>query len=319
MTGGPAEREFHFEQDQHDRLKRCSAAKDVTDWNAWRKANPDTEILLEKAECHGASLRGAHLEGANLNTANLDGAHLEGAHLQGARFRGAHMKGAYLEGAHLEGADLQGADLRGAKLSDAHLEGANFTTARVDELTLLWNVTVDVRTNFAGVGLQRARVQPGLATTLEANIRRREWSDWYPRHKLWALVARPFWWVSDYGTSTGRIILVFFMLAGLFASFYAWCPELLDNLEAAHELPPNMSSWTLFWVSFLRPLYFSVVTMTTLGFGDIYASARSPLGHILLMLQVLLGYALLGALVTRLAILFQSLGPARGVTETEKG
>jgi len=58
-----------------------------------------------------------------------------------------------------------------------------------------------------------------------------------------------------------------------------------------------------------RVIYFSVVTMTTLGFGDMYANPQSYLGHALLVFQVLLGYVLLGALITRLSILFTSGGP----------
>ena len=57
-------------------------------------------------------------------------------------------------------------------------------------------------------------------------------------------------------------------------------------------------------------LYFSVVTMTTLGFGDIAANPDSWDGQALLMFQVILGYVLLGALVTRFAVLFTAGGPA---------
>ncbi len=51
------------------------------------------------------------------------------------------------------------------------------------------------------------------------------------------------------------------------------------------------------------------MTMTTLGFGDMYAAPGSVWGHILLTFQVLFGYVLLGALITRFAILFSSEGP----------
>lgn len=46
------------------------------------------------------------------------------------------------------------------------------------------------------------------------------------------------------------------------------------------------------------------------GFGDMHANALSIPGHVLLTLQVLLGYMLLGALVTRFAVLFSAGGPA---------
>jgi hypothetical protein len=57
----------------------------------------------------------------------------------------------------------------------------------------------------------------------------------------------------------------------------------------------------------LRAFYFSVVTMTTLGFGDIPANPLSWEGHVLVMIQVFLGYILLAAFVTRMAILFQEV------------
>ena len=72
------------------------------------------------------------------------------------------------------------------------------------------------------------------------------------------------------------------------------------------------------WLVPLRTLYFSIVTMTTLGFGDMYANAQSIWGHILLSVQVILGYVLLGALVTRFAVLFTAGGPA-GKFANEKG
>ena len=62
--------------------------------------------------------------------------------------------------------------------------------------------------------------------------------------------------------------------------------------------------------------------MTTLGFGDMYANAhsfvRGLFGHVLLALQVLLGYVLLAALVTRFAVLFTAGGPA-GTFADDKG
>ena len=55
-----------------------------------------------------------------------------------------------------------------------------------------------------------------------------------------------------------------------------------------------------------RTIYLSIVTMTTLGFGDMHANCQSFWGHLLLTVQVILGYVLLGALVTRFGVLFTS-------------
>jgi hypothetical protein len=62
--------------------------------------------------------------------------------------------------------------------------------------------------------------------------------------------------------------------------------------------------------------------MTTLGFGDMYANAhslfRGIFGHILMALQVILGYVLLGALVTRFAVLFTAGGQAGNLQMKKK-
>ena len=69
---------------------------------------------------------------------------------------------------------------------------------------------------------------------------------------------------------------------------------------------------------FWHALYFSVVTMTTLGFGDIAANPDSWADQTLLMVQVILGYVLLGALVTRFAVLFTAGGPAGKFADEEE-
>ena len=62
--------------------------------------------------------------------------------------------------------------------------------------------------------------------------------------------------------------------------------------------------------------------MTTLGFGDMHASKTGDwpgyLGYLLLSVQVIIGYVILGALVTRLGILFTSEAPAAEPTAIEK-
>ncbi len=122
-------------------------------------------------------------------------------------------------------------------------------------------------------------------------------------------IVKSFWWISDYGISTKRIIACFFGLALFFAALYLVLglllpPGLVKNLFV-DEMNPSFSLRVL-----IRSVYFSVVTMTTLGFGDMYAHPDSICGHTLLTIQVLLGYFLLGALVSRLAIMFTSAGPA---------
>lgn len=309
-----------FNQEQYDLLLLCSEKGDVAEWN---QQNYD-EILLEGADLNGAQLAGvrlnnAHLKGAylgnsDLRDAGLVGAHLEGAHLWGANLTGAHLNmanlsGAYLWGTNLTDARLGDAHLAGTSFNNAHLAGAGFQTATVDGATLFWHCKVDQRTDFGGVGLDLMRIEPGTKQLLEYNIRRVNWEKWYRQHRRFQWPVRLFWWMSDYGRSTGRVMLTFLALALGFAAVYYICgvlhpPGIVTNLFEGPEGPVPT------WLVPIRVLYFSVVTMTTLGFGDMYANCQSLLGHVLLTLQVLLGYVLLGAIVTRLAILFGSGGPS---------
>jgi hypothetical protein len=127
--------------------------------------------------------------------------------------------------------------------------------------------------------------------------------------------------MSDYGMSTLRVVGVFFILALLFAAVYMnWAywrpPGIVSNLIVQPEI--GEAAWHYFSRALIRPVYFSVVTMTTLGFGDMYANKGSIAGHVFLILQVILGYVLLGALVTRFAVLFTAGGPAGKFAEEKK-
>ena len=48
--------------------------------------------------------------------------------------------------------------------------------------------------------------------------------------------------------------------------------------------------------SWFNPIYFSVVTLTTLGYGDI--TPRGPLAQMVVLLEVVTGYIMLGGLLS---------------------
>jgi uncharacterized protein YjbI with pentapeptide repeats len=276
---------------------------------AYLSGAPLKKANLAEANLEGAWLINAHLEGANLHDAHLDGAHLDYAQLEGAYLWRAHLEGADLQSAHLEGVDLTESHLEGANLEDAHLEGADFSASVVDGSTLFWKCSVDRKTDFRGVGLDSCRIDERTKYLLQYNNRRLNWEDWYGGEseqewvrKMRQLLTSPlrlFWFLSDYGRSTIRILLVFLALAIIFAVAYWWIPDCV-----------MVNGQVVTLRNFLNALYLSVVTMTTPGFGNIAANPQSSFGQVLLMLQVFCGYFLLGAIVTRLAILFTAGGPA---------
>lgn len=305
---------------------------------------------LNEVNLKGAHLEHAHLEGAELENAIFKKAYLKDAHLEGAKLMYAKLENASLNGAHLERADLTFAHLEGAELKKAHLKDAIFKGVAVDGKTLIWDCKDGEKTDFTGVGLDSARISPILKERLKNNIRRIKWQDycrakaeefqeqkeqkgwkwrrrWRVRLKRWwtILTRSPvwlFWQISNYGSSTTRIVYLFFICAFMFACLY-WIWGLIDgqgiiaNLFVDCNSPCGSAVYIDPLFLFVRALYFSIVTMTTLGFGDMHALSDSHAligsyaGHIALMIQVLLGYILLGALITRFAVLFTSSGPSQ--------
>jgi uncharacterized protein YjbI with pentapeptide repeats len=271
------------------------------------------EAVLLGAHLDGADLFGAYLEGVNLGKAQLAGVNLKHAYLQEADLFEANLEGADLKHAHLEGAVLLGAHLEGVNLSFTHLMDADFSRAVVDGKTLLWECEISRNTKFEGVGLENMRICPKLKQLLEYNIRRMSWETWYNNKNkslpnicnfvMWLMknLVRLFWAISDYGMSTGRIVLSFFGFAFVFAAAYRLWPRLVVFHGKA-----DIQNFQ----GFLHAFYFSVMNMTTLGFADIAANPNSWPGQLLLITQVILGYVLLGTLITRLAVLFTSGGPA---------
>jgi uncharacterized protein YjbI with pentapeptide repeats len=333
-----------FSQDQYKMLKRCSDKKDMKEWNDWRKEHRKEDVLLEGADLQGfylrgvlfntragsplcgevhlggANLDGSNLESANFNCSHLEGAHMYRAHLEYARFWSAHLEGAHLNEAYLEDAYLRSSYLKSTIFYHAYVKSTNFSAAIVDGGTSFWECRVNRHsaqtkgTDLTGVGLDNVRVDPGTKQLLEYNIRWRNWERWYKEHSQLTWLVKPFWLISDYGLSIVRIVATFFALAFVFANiYYHWGriapPGIVDNLFQVEKATGEFVA-VAWWLIPLRTLYFSIVTMTTLGFGDMYANAQSIWGHILLSLQVILGYVLLGALVTRFAVLFTAGGPA---------
>lgn len=265
---------------------------------------------LRKANCHDAKLNEARLTDALLHEADLILTDLSQAQLIRTALCKADLNGTNLTGANLYEADLRGATFdvinkNGVELVKSNLQGANMRAAIVDGETLFGDCLVDNETDCTMVGLASARINPQLRETLEKNIRMIAWKTNCPLSRPWYWPIRLFLWISDYGSSTLRIIGVLFSLALLFSFVYCIFPHLISNLQIVSDSGAiqefhGFRLWS-------RSFYLSIVTMTTLGFGDMHANPATPWGEVCLWIEVLLGYVLFSALVTRLGILFRSV------------
>ena len=249
--------------------------------------------ILSDAELYKADLRGAFLTGADLSRAYLAQARLEAADLRGARLeqarlaeadlRGAVLAEAVLARAELTEVDLTGADLRKTDLSGADLHGLKYGTPAERRGRFLGIRGLDSCHGNA-LFVRDAKDQDyldALERAIDATPGR-----WAKRGKRLLFSA---WGLIDYGRSLGRPFLYAALLCSAFGLAYladmrlGW--GLIDYSGSSQDL--------------LTPFYFSIVTYTTLGFGEV--TPMNWLGELLVMLEVVLGYTTLGLLLSILA------------------
>jgi hypothetical protein len=200
------------------------------------------------------------LRKANLNVAALDGADLRNAKLQKANLWGATLKGTNLRGAMLHKADLEDADLR-----DARLKGIKYRKLG----------------RCRGILIAGCSGSPMFIRDAKDNEYIEEFAD---RHKLlyciWSLS-------SDCGRSVLRWIFWSLLIALYFGfNFFMLGP---GDFKISWKLPFDLVSM----------LYYSIVTFTTLGFGDI--TSQAPAGAIWIAAEVITGYVMLGGLISIMA------------------
>ncbi len=299
---------LRFDPDQYEFLKECSekGEEGIKEWNEWRKKNANKDIKLDGQSFYGFYLKGIYLNSGRFIEGETGSEYHFGGevYLENADFRQSHLERSYFHRADLTGGKFASAHLEHSILYSAVLEDADFRAAIVNGETSLVRSKVSRRTNFVSVGLNNLRIDPGTKQLLEYNIRWKNWEEWYKEHSRLKWLVKPFWWISDYGLRTWRVIVWFFGLAIVFGVVYWLWPSCVMVNQVVGDIRG-------FW----HALYFSVGTMTTLGFGDIAANPDSWGGQTLLMIQVILGYVLLGALVTRFAVLFTAGGPAGKFTD----
>jgi Ion channel/Pentapeptide repeats (8 copies) len=197
---------------------------------------------------------------------------LAGGNFREANFARSRLRGVNFTQASLYDATLAEAQLIDAKVFGADLRGADFSHATVD------GIRYDKQMKCLGARVETCTGSPRFKrTVLEADYIESFCFE-HPLHGLaWRLS-------SDYSRSPFRASAIACLIIACFAVVYAICPALIES-----STPRN-------WFS---PLYYSIVTFSTLGYGDIHPSG--PAGQILASLEVMIGYLWLGYLVAILA------------------
>ena len=268
---------------------------------------------LSRCNLSGCRLIGARMVGTILFGANLDGAELLGADLTdadlsecsavkagfghaklvGAKLFEAQLAHATFTGADLTGADLRSANLHGCSMRETILVSCDARAARMTEADIT-QATMD-HGNFDGVDLRQARMAHlsgyTSASWIGTDIRQIDFCGAHLvrshimdenylhefRHQSRAneRVYRIWSLTSDCGRSFSRWGLCTLIIAVVFCGIFT---------QVAIDYGEHQT-----WLS---PLYYSIVTLTTLGYGDVlpmstWAQAAS-------MVEVVIGYVMLG-------------------------
>ena len=300
-------------------------------WNRWREKNPEIVPDLSNADLKGASLYSFNLESAQLSGADLQGASLGFSNLQNATLLRANLQGASLfstnfQGAWLSYSNLSGADLRESNLKEAELENADLQRANLTEANLQRAILSDANVQEAhferanlqgsvlrGVNLKKANLR--YANLEEANVarviydRRTKFRGIRIATSFGSQRFRRFALDQDYveelrgNTRTWRfwfIYLPWLILADCGRSILLWA-----SWAAIFAIGFGVKFWTLGRDSFdlsnldfslPSTIYYSIVTFTTLGFGDITPSTHTAAFWV--AAEVVIGYVMLGGLIS---------------------
>ena len=281
-------------------------SKGVLYWNDWRHAHPEAVPDLEGADLSRMSLRdgdfrGAFMKGADLRKARLEGADFRQADLTRARLWRADLRLADLRGAHLTCAEFHQADLDGANLHGTRLRGAIFLGASLKEADLS-------HADLRGADLRRANLRD--ADT--AYVRYDRWARYrgiraasVHGSMLFRRFAQDQAFIEEFRASspTARLVyclwLVFADCGRSLLLWAAWSVAMaLVFAERYRELGSGAFDFDfvkLYW-GFDMALYYSVVTFTTLGFGDVTPISAEAQRWV--MAEVAVGYLMLGGLIS---------------------
>ncbi len=272
-------------------LNRSNLTGTVFSYSVFHEASLEQTVLDE------CEFIGSDLSLASLNECSAKRCGFGGANLSYASMINADLNNATLSRSKLIHSDLRAADLTDARLSEADLTEAIFTRAKLINSDLKHSNVSD--TNFELADMQGCRLLGIInfkkAKWIGADIRgldlrgaylvRRYIADenYLFEFKMTSRLHKALyylWWASsDCGRSLLRWFVWLCSATLIFAAIYTQ----LDIDYGRH-------------VTWFSPVYFSFVTLTTLGYGDAVPSSFA--GQFFVTLQAITGYMGLGGLLS---------------------
>lgn len=288
-----------------------SASNSIKGFYLRRIEFPDAQwqgIDAEEADLAGADLSGADLTAANLKKANLTGANLERANLASVDLEDTHLIRSNLSGARLWNAVIKDSNLAEADLKEADFLKAVFSNVKFWH-TQLTDAKFITRHSFIG---NRPIDEKGLLSAGEAyrNLKQyfiasgryddSSWACFKERQlerkylfKSGSLLYFPSLLMAllcGYGEKPSRVILSSAALVLIYGIAYS-ALDILSVPQAYVE-----KGGFVFW----DYIYFSIVTFTTVGFGDLTTKVV-PLFQMLVGSEAFIGAFMMGLFVFTLA------------------
>ncbi|MBE0367505.1 ion channel [Pseudoalteromonas aurantia] len=264
----------------------------------WHDAKFDKSGLeltqkLERYAKRGGLLQGLELKRANLEGLNLvkfgdhNGYDLSYGNFYRANLRGAHLFNNTIEHASLMKSDLREANLHCCKLENTNLLGVKLDNTRIDNLQLGDKLMQEVRAHQAIKEkapddaidlfqqseeiyrlLRKAAEQQGLFemagkyTYNELRMRHQQ----YPKNSKKRWISSAINLLCGYGEKPENVIRFSLIMIAVCAVLYFITgisyQDQIIQLSSSNTFVENLSA-------LLNSFYFSVVTFTTLGYGDI--------------------------------------------------
>ncbi|MFY8299538.1 ion channel [Pseudoalteromonas sp. SS15] len=264
----------------------------------WHDAKFDKSGLelsqkLERYAKRGGLLQGLELKRANLEGLNLvkhndhTGYDLSYSNFYRANLRGAHLFNNKIENASLMKADLHDANLHCCKLSNSNLLGIKLNNTRIDNIDLSGKLQQENEASLAAKEkrtedaadfflqseetyrtLRKGAEQQGLfemaGNYTYKELRMRHYQ--YPTHSKKRFMSAAVDLLCGYGEKPANVIrfslsMIVFCALMYFLFGISYQDEVL-SINFSQSFSDNISA-------LLNSFYFSVVTFTTLGYGDI--------------------------------------------------
>jgi len=253
-----------------------------------KKEGTDIKPQLEQKAKNGESMEGyqlaktdledIYLIGADLRNTNLKRANLSKGHLYNINFKGANLFKVDMNEANLRGANLENADLLGVNFGNALLERINWginnmikneleaekEKTRGDKNTVqemyleAEEIYRNIKTNFKNRGMS---TESGKFFYREMIMKRKQMS-LFSMERFWSKLMDIICGYGEYPFKIITFSLSFIGFNALIYSFLGW-----NSAEGVWRLSLNHSLYENLRVLF-NSFYYSVVTYTTLGYGD---------------------------------------------------